>query len=247
MSDVLILLVEDERRVRNFIRATLISQQYRYLEAANGAEAISAVENQKPDLVLLDLGLPDMDGIEVIKNLREDSMIPIIVLSARGQEVDKTTALDLGADDYLVKPFGGGELLARIRVALRHTAFVSHSISNGSSCYHLGELMIDLENRRVSRGTEEIYMTPTEFRLLTIMARHPGKVLTHSYMVKEIWGPFASNDAQSVRVHMASIRRKLERDPSSPTLFLTEVGIGYRMADEPWEESKDDEQVTAIR
>ena len=247
MSDVLILLVEDERSVRNFIRATLVSQQYQYLEAANGSEAISAVENQKPDLVLLDLGLPDMDGIEVIKKLREGSTIPIIVLSARGQEVDKTSALDLGADDYLVKPFGGGELLARIRVALRHTAFVRHNITNGSSCYHLGELMIDLENRRVSRGADEIYVTPTEFRLLAIMARHPGKVLTHSYLVKEIWGPFAGNDAQSVRVHMASIRRKLERDPSSPTIFLTEVGIGYRMADEPWEEKKDNEQVTAIR
>ena len=243
MSDILILLVEDERRVRNFIRATLVSQQYRYLETASGEEAISLVETHTPDLVLLDLGLPDMDGIEVIKKLRRGSTIPIVVLSARGQESDKTTALDLGADDYLVKPFGAGELLARIRVALRHTAFVRHSLANGQTCFHLGELMVDLENRRVSRDSDEVAVTPTEFKLLSVMARHPGKILTYSYLVKEIWGPFAGNDAQTVRVHMASLRRKLEQDPSSPTIFLTEVGIGYRMA-EVLQKERNNEAVT---
>lgn len=232
MNEATILLVEDEKAVRSFIRAALTTQHYRFLEADTGEGALSLAASYMPDLILLDLGLPDIDGVEVIRRVREFSALPIIVLSARGQEQDKVEALDLGADDYLVKPFGTGELLARIRTALRHSAFIRRSAEDARTIYRLGELEIDLEKRLVSRGDEVVHVTPTEFKLLAVMARHPGKVLTHAFLVKEIWGPLAGEDTQSLRVHMASLRRKLEQDPSSPSVFRTEVGVGYRMAEE---------------
>jgi two-component system, OmpR family, KDP operon response regulator KdpE len=240
VSNALVFLVEDEKAVRNFIRAAVTSQKYRYLDAATGEEAMSLAASHMPDIVLLDLGLPDLDGMDVIRRIREFSTVPILVLSARGREDDKVAALDLGADDYLVKPFGTGELLARIRAALRHSAFIKRSAAGGFTAYRLGDLEIDLVKRRVSRGAEEVRVTPTEFKLLSAMARHPGKVLTHAFLVKEIWGPLAGDDTQSLRVHMASLRRKLERDPSSPLVFRTEVGVGYRMAEDSMEGYGDD-------
>jgi two-component system KDP operon response regulator KdpE len=239
VSNALIFLVEDEKAVRNFIRAAVTSQKYRYLEAATGEEAMSLAASHMPDIVLLDLGLPDLDGMDVIRRIREFSTVPILVLSARGREDDKVAALDFGADDYLVKPFGTGELLARIRAALRHSAFIKKSAAGGFTAYRLGNLEIDLVKRRVIRGTEEVRVTPTEFKLLSTMARHPGKVLTHAFLVKEIWGPLAGDDTQSLRVHMASLRRKLEQDPSSPLVFRTEVGVGYRMAEDRMEGYED--------
>lgn len=238
MSSALILLVEDDKPVRSFIKAAIHAQKYRYIEASTGEIALSLAVSHMPDLLLLDLGLPDMDGMELISRIREFSTAPIIIISARGQEQDKVAALDLGADDYLAKPFGTGELLARIRTALRHSAFIRLNAMNTPTVYRLGDLVIDLEKRNIHRGSEEIHVTPTEFKLLSVMARNPGKVLTHAYLVREIWGPLAGNDTQALRVHMASLRRKLEADPSAPHVFKTEVGIGYRMSEEYREEEE---------
>ena len=232
MSEFTILLIEDEKAVRAFIQAALKTQKYRFLEAETGESALSLAASHMPDMVLLDLGLPDIDGMEIIKRIREFSALPIIVISARGQEQDKIAALDFGADDYLVKPFGTGELLARIRAALRHSLFIKRDAVDPPVVYRIGDLEIDLEKRSISRGAEEIHVTPIEFKLLSVMARNPGKVLTHSYLLKEIWGPHAGYDTQALRVHMASLRRKLEQDPSAPRVFKTEIGIGYRMAEE---------------
>lgn len=237
MSEALVLLVEDDKPVRSFIQAAVRTQKYRFLDAATGEDALSLAASHMPDIVLLDLGLPDIDGMEVIRRIRDFSMVPIVIISARGQELDKVEALDLGADDYLVKPFGTAELLARIRNALRHSAFIRRNAENAPTVYRLGNLEIDLEKRTVLRGEEEIHTTPTEFKLLSVMAKNPGKVLTHTHLVREIWGPMAGGDTQALRVHMASLRRKLEKDPASPCVFKTEVGIGYRMAEEQSEDT----------
>lgn len=232
MNEFTILLIEDEKAVRTFIKAALKTQKYQFLEAETGESALSLTASHMPDMVLLDLGLPDVDGMEIIRRIREFSALPIIVISARGQEQDKIAALDFGADDYLVKPFGTGELLARIRAALRHSLFIKRDAVDPPIVYRIGDLKIDLEKRSITRGSEEIHVTPIEFKLLSVMARNPGKVLTYSYLLKEIWGPYAGNDTQALRVHMASLRRKLEQDPSTPKVFKTEIGIGYRMAEE---------------
>lgn len=228
----LIIVVEDEKPIRHFIRVSLQTQQYRCIEARDGETALSLIASHRPDVVVLDLGLPDIDGLEVIKGVREWSAIPIIVVSARGHEREKVEALDLGADDYLTKPFSVAELLARIRVALRRSAAEGLPEGNNQKVFELGDLRIDMDKRRVKLGDKDIHLTPTEYALLTLLVRHRGKVLTHRFIVGEIWGAFSAGDTQTLRVSMGNLRRKIEADPAQPRYILTEIGIGYRMADE---------------
>lgn len=221
------LLVEDEVPIRRFLRPALTSQGYHLFEASTGADALTDAATRQPDVVILDLGLPDMDGLEVIRRLREWTSVPIIVLSARGQERDKVSALDAGADDYVAKPFGPDELLARIRAALRRRA----TGANGEPTFVVGELKIDLARRHVSVGGREVHLTPIEYRLLATLGRDAGKVLTHRQLLREVWGRHAE-DAHTLRVHMAQLRRKLEAEPANPRYVLTEPGVGYRLAAE---------------
>jgi two-component system KDP operon response regulator KdpE len=221
----LVLVVDDEPQVRRFLRATLPLHGYRVLEAGDGAEALRLASSHGPDLILLDLGLPDLDGLEVTRRVREWSRVPIVVLSARGQEPDKVEALDAGADDYLTKPFGTGELLARLRVALRHAARGEAA----EPVVVVGDLSIDLAGRRVLRGGEEVHLTRTEFRLLGTLARHAGKVVTHRQLLREVWGPGSTEQTHYLRVYMAQLRQKLEADPMRPRYILTETGVGYRL------------------
>ncbi len=206
----------------------LTGQGYRLFEATTGAAGIIEAGSRQPDVVIIDLGLPDMDGIEVIRRLREWTAVPIIVLSARGQERDKVTALDAGADDYVSKPFGAGELLARIRVALRHTAGASHEADEAA--FKVGELHVDLLRRHVAVGAAEVRLTPTEYKLLTTLIRHAGKVVTHQQLLREVWGPAHTDQAHYVRIYMAHLRHKLEAEPARPRYLLTEPGVGYRLA-----------------
>jgi len=227
----LILIIEDERHIRNFLRSALKTQSYRVLEAEKGREGLSLAASYVPDVVLLDLGLPDMDGIEVIKELRVWFTAPILILSARGQERDKIAALDAGADDYLTKPFGVGELLARIRVALRNRAR-REVTEGGGTVFAVGGLKVDLEARRVFVDDEEVHLTPIEFKLLTVLVKNAGKVVTHMHLLREVWGPASVDQLHYVRIYMAGLRKKLEKDPARPRYLLTEVGVGYRLADE---------------
>jgi two-component system, OmpR family, KDP operon response regulator KdpE len=224
----LILLIDDELPIRRFLRASLTEQGFRLTEAETGEQAIRLAAQQPPDLVVLDLGLPDMDGQEVLKQLRQWLHAPIIVLSARDQESQKVAALDGGADDYLTKPFSTGELLARIRVALRHAARVSGD--KESSTFESGDLKVDLATRRVFAREEEVHLTPLEYKLLSTLIQHAGKVLTHRFLLKEVWGPTHQQETHYPRIFMASLRRKLEADSSEPRYLLTEQGIGYRLA-----------------
>ena len=228
MSEPIIVLIEDEPQIRRFLRATLGSQGYRLFEAATGADGLVEAASRQPDVVIVDLGLPDIDGLEVIRRLREWSAVPIIVLSARGQEADKVVALDLGADDYVSKPFGAEELLARVRVALRHKAGVARE----DAVFTTGDLRVDLGRRHVFVRDQEVKLTPTEYRLLTTLVRHAGRVLTHRQLLKEVWGPNQTEEAHYLRVYMAQLRRKIEADPAQPRYLLTEPGIGYRLAGE---------------
>jgi two-component system KDP operon response regulator KdpE len=225
----LILVVDDEPQLRRFLRASLPTQGYRLIEAASGDEALRQAATRAPDLILLDLGLPDLDGVEVTRRLREWSTVPIIVVSARDQEQDKIRALDAGADDYLTKPFGTGELLARMRVALRHAA---KPASSEEPVVQSGELRIDLATRRVFLGDGEVHLTRTEYRLLSLLARHAGKVLTHRQLLKDVWGPHALEQTHYLRVFMGQLRHKIEADPAQPRHLLTETGVGYRLAAE---------------
>jgi len=226
MSDgPLVLLVEDEAQMRRFLRAALTSRGYRLVEAEKGAEAVPLATSHNPELVLLDLGLPDLDGLEVTKRLREFSSVPIIVLSARGREDDKVAALDAGADDYVTKPFGMNELLARMRVALRHR----HGQEIEAPVLEFEGLRIDFPKHEVWREDEQLKLTPLEFKLLASLARNAGKVLTHRQLLKDVWGPAHTADTHSLRVYMANLRKKLERDPSAPKYLLTEPGVGYRL------------------
>jgi two-component system KDP operon response regulator KdpE len=225
----LILLIEDELPIRRFLRGSL-ADKFRLAEAETGGQALRLAAQQPPDLVILDLGLPDMDGQEVLRQLREWLQAPVIILSARDQEQQKVTALDNGADDYLTKPFSTGELLARIRVALRHAARVGNE--RDSSTFAVGELKVDLGARRVFCGEREIHLTPIEYKLLTTLVQHAGKVLTHRFLLKEVWGPHHLQETHYLRVFMASLRRKIEADPSKPRYLLTEQGVGYRLAGE---------------
>jgi two-component system KDP operon response regulator KdpE len=227
----LILLIEDEPQIRRFLRTSLGQHRYRLIEAETGRQGLAQAATQPPDLVILDLGLPDIDGLEVTRQLRDWSSVPIIVLSARGQENDKVAALDLGADDYLTKPFGVGELLARIRVALRHAAMKNQADQDTTFSVH--DLKVDLVARRVRVADREVHLTPIEYRLLTTLIRHAGKVLTHSFLLKEVWGPPHVQETHYLRVFMANLRHKLEADPARPQYLLTEQGVGYRMATSP--------------
>jgi two-component system KDP operon response regulator KdpE len=226
----LLLLVEDELPIRRFLRASLAGEAYRLVEAENGQQAIKLAAQQPPDLVILDLGLPDVDGQDVLRQLREWLQAPIIILSVRDQEQQKVTALDNGADDYLTKPFSTGELLARIRVALRHAAHVR--AENESATFACGDLKVDLAARRVFMKEEEVHLTPIEYKLLTTLVRHAGKVLTHHALLKEVWGPHHVHETHYLRVFMAGLRRKIEADPAQPRYLLTEQGVGYRLAAE---------------
>ncbi len=225
-----ILLVEDDAHIRRFLRATLVTQGYGLLEVETGEEGLALAAAQVPDLVLLDLGLPDMDGKEVIRRLREWSEVPIIVLTARGQEREKVASLDAGADDYLTKPFGVGELLARIRAAMRRVRMPEPG--RLEQVLNLGNVTVDLERRRVARETEEINLTPIEFKLLSVLIRHRGKVVTHRQLLKEVWGPSYIEQNPYLRIVILNLRRKLEENPTRPHYLITEPGVGYRLRDE---------------
>lgn len=228
-SKPLIVVIEDEAPIRRFLRASLPLHGYRMLEAATAAEGIRHLAEQRPDLVILDLGLPDMEGLDVVRQIREWSEVPIVVLSARERESDKITALDAGADDYLTKPFGIGELLARLRVALRHGA---RRAAPEAATYEAGNWSVDLAARRVFVAGEEVHLTPTEYRLLTVLIRHAGKVVTHRQLLRELWGDEHEDAQHTLRVHISQLRRKLEPDPARPQHLMTEPGVGYRLRDE---------------
>jgi len=228
----LILVIEDELPIRRFLRASLGGEGYRLAEAETGQQGLKMAATQPPDLVMLDLGLPDMDGLQIIEELRRWSQMPIIILSARDQEKDKVIALDQGADDYLSKPFGVGELLARIRVALRHQAHIRGQPVGAAPRFSVGDLTVDLEARRVFVRGEEAHLTPIEYRLLTTFVQHAGKVLTHRFLLQEVWGPGHREETHYLRVFTANLRRKLEADPARPRYLLTEQGVGYRLAAE---------------
>jgi len=230
-NKLLILVVEDESRISNFISAILTSNNYSVIKTAKGKEAISMTASHCPDLILLDLGLPDMDGTEVLKNLRQWISIPVIVVSARGNEREKVEALDLGADDYITKPFGTSELLARIRTAIRHSQKIIGDSSLETTKICIGELIIDYSKRIISVEGKEIHLTPIEYKIFVLLSKHAGKVLTHDFITKEIWGPY-TNENQALRVNMANIRRKIEINPAEPKYIVTEVGVGYRMVEE---------------
>lgn len=221
-----ILVIEDEPPIRKFLRISLESQGFEMAEAATGERGLQSAAAEPPDAIILDLGLPDADGLDVIRRLREWSAVPIIVLSARGREADKIMALDGGADDYLTKPFGAGELLARIRVALRHA---SRSNMTDESSFVTGGLRVELAARRVFIDDVEVHLTPTEYRLLTTLVRHAGKVVTHRQLLKEVWGPDSVEENQYLRVYLGQLRRKIESDPARPRYLLTEPGVGYRL------------------
>jgi two-component system KDP operon response regulator KdpE len=227
----LIMIVEDEEGIRNFISAILASNEYSVIKTAKGREAVSMVASYSPDLILLDLGLPDMDGLEVLKIIRQWSSIPVVVVSARGHEREKVEALDLGADDYITKPFGTSELLARIRTALRHSSKGTAGSPTETEKINVGELEINYNKRMVSIAGKEIHLTPIEYKIIVLLSRHIGKVLTHDFIIKEVWGPY-TNEIQALRVNMANIRRKLEVNPAEPKYIVTEVGVGYRMVEE---------------
>ena len=223
-----VLAVEDDPQIRRFLRTALAAESLEVVEAETGARALVEAAMRKSEVVILDLGLPDMDGKDVIRRLREWSDVPVLVLSARTQEAQKVEALDAGADDYLTKPFGAAELLARIRVALRRRA----RTETGEPTLEVGELRIDLAARRVTLAGAALHLTPIEYRLLAALARHAGKVLTHRQLLREVWGEAYAEQTHTLRVHMASLRRKVEADSSRPRYLLTELGVGYRLAAE---------------
>ncbi len=225
-----IVLIEDEPEIRRFLRATFLAEGCRLFEAATGEEGLREAEVRQPDIIVLDLGLPDMDGLEVIRRLRQWTAVPIVVLSARGQEHDKIAALDAGADDYVSKPFAVGELLARIRVSLRHAERTVREV--GEPTFSVDDLHVNLAQRRVLVAGKEVHLTPIEYRLLATLVKHSGKVLTHGQLLREVWGPPYADKAHYLHVYMAQLRRKVERDPARPRYLLTEPGVGYRLGDE---------------
>ena len=232
----LVLVIEDEAPIRCFLRAFLESQGFRFLEADSGEEGLGLAASHRPDVILLDLGLPGMDGLDVIQRIRQWTGTPILVISARGREQDKIEALDAGADDYLIKPFSVGELAARVRVALRHASSGGQDKPDPVFC--LGALSIDLAARRVRLAGEEVHLTPIEFKLLAFLVRHAGKVVTHRQLLKEVWGSAREDQAHYPRLYVHQLRHKIEPDPARPRFLRTETGIGYRL------EEADDVEVT---
>lgn len=226
-----VVLIEDAPEIRRFLRATLTGHGYRLVEAETGREGLQAAATRQPDLIILDLGLPDLDGLEVIRRLREWTAVPILVLSARGQEADKVAALDAGADDYVGKPFGVDELLARMRVSLRHAERTVRDVEE--LAYEAGDLVVDLARRRVTMTGQPVHLTPIEYRLLTTLIKHAGKVLTHKQLLKEVWGRPYDDQPHYLHVFMNQLRRKIEPDPARPRHLLTEPGVGYRLAGPP--------------
>ena len=227
-----ILVVEDEKSISTLISTILNNNGYEVMKARTGSEALSMISSHCPDLIVLDLGLPDMDGLDILRQIRSWSTLPVVVVSARSHERDKVTALDLGADDYLTKPFGTSELVARIRTAIRHTRTTSanNEIAQKGT-YTVGELTIDYNKHQVLLRGENAKLTLSEFRIVALLGKHAGKVLTYDYIIKELWGPRAGGDNQILRVNMANIRRKIEKNPAEPEYLFTEVGVGYRMAE----------------
>jgi two-component system KDP operon response regulator KdpE len=224
---IVIVVVEDDPQIRRFLRTALGAHGFEIHEADNGRQGLTLAETRKPDVVILDLGLPDIDGIEVVKRLRTWTLRPILILSARDREADKVAALDAGADDYLTKPFGIDELMARIRVALRHAS--RPQTAESDERFTMGSVTIDLGRRQVFRDGDEVHLTPIEFRLLALLVRHAGKVLTHRHLLREVWGPAHVEHPEYLRVHMGALRQKLEPDPARPQFLRTETGVGYRL------------------
>ena len=222
-----ILVVEDDLPMRKFLRTGLRAQGFRIWDAETGQRGLSEAQLQRPDLIILDLGLPDMEGIDVVEQVRVWTQTPIIVLSARSQESQKVQVLDAGADDYLTKPFGFGELLARLRVALRHRDQIN--LPDPAMSFADGRLMVDLQRRLVTVNQEEVHLTPIQFRLLAALVKHAGQVMTHRQLMKEVWGPAYSESAHYLRIYISQLRQKLESDPAKPCLLLTESGVGYRL------------------
>lgn len=227
-----VLVIEDEAPIRCFLRAYLESQNFRLVEAESGEEGLGLAASHQPALILLDLGLPGMDGLDVIRRIRQWAATPILVLSARGKEQDKIDALDAGADDYLIKPFGVGELSARMRVALRH-AVQPGSGPGADPVFSCGELVVDLAARRVRLAGQEVHLTPIEFKLLAFLVRHAGKVVTHRQLLKEVWGSAREDQAHYPRIYVHQLRHKIEPDPARPRFLRTETGIGYRLEEDP--------------
>ena len=229
-QEVTVLLIEDEPEIRRFLRTTLPAHGFRLYEAATGKDGLTEAQARNPDLILLDLGLPDLEGSEVIRQVREWTATPIIVLSARDQEQVKVAALDLGADDYVTKPFGVNELLARMRAALRHASRSAADV--GEPVFTLGDLKVDLGQRQVFVSAKEIHLTPIEYKLLTTLIRYAGKVMTHRQLLKEVWGPLHVEEGHYLRVYMRQLRNKLEKNPAHPRYLVTELGVGYRLRTE---------------
>ena len=227
-----VLVIEDDKSIRNFLRTVLEANNYEVLIATTGAEGYSMVTSQCPDVVILDLGLPDMDGMAILKNVRQWSSMPVLVVSARTHEKDKVAALDAGADDYITKPFGTSELLARVRTAIRHaraTVLTAEGMQTGQ--FRAGDLLIDYDKHRVYVGERDVNLTQNEYKIVSLLGKYAGKVLTYDFIIKEIWGPNMQNDNRILRVNMANIRRKMENNPAQPQYIFTEVGVGYRIVD----------------
>ena len=220
-----ILLIEDEPQIRRFVRTALQAEGFQVFEAEHGQRGLIDAATRAPDLMIVDLGLPDMDGLQVIQDLRTWSAMPIIVLSARSDEKDKIEALDAGADDYLTKPFSVGELLARVRAHLRRR----ETGNSASSVFSFGDVVVDLVKRTVERNSEAVHLTSTEYRMLTVLIRHAGRILTHGQLLRDVWGPNHNEHSHYVRIYMANLRQKLEKDPTQPEHLLTEIGMGYRL------------------
>lgn len=227
-----VLIIEDEKSICDFIGKTLDSHEYKVTAANNGKDGLALITSSLPDLVLLDLGLPDMDGMDIIRKTREWSSLPIIVISARTQEKEKVQALDAGADDYITKPFGTFELLARIRTAIRHNNKLSDDLQNANRPYAADGLTIDFERRLVTLHGKEIHLTRVEYKIVSLLAKNSGKVMTYDTLIDQVWGPYADDNNRILRVNMANIRRKIEENPGEPKYIFTELGVGYRMLED---------------
>ena len=227
-----ILVIEDEKSICDFISRTLELNDYKVMTANTGKDGLAIITSQLPDLVLLDLGLPDMDGMDIIRQTREWSGMPIIVISARTQEKEKVNALDVGADDYITKPFGTSELLARIRTAMRHSNKIGSNNQLITKEYRANDLRVDFDKRRITHDGDEVHLTRVEYKIVSILAQNSGRVITYDALINEIWGPYAGDNNRILRVNMANIRRKLEKNPAEPEYIFTELGVGYRMLED---------------